>query len=211
MVGLSFLKKKKPAGIGKIPIERVKELSVHGFSEPEIIDVLRKEGYSPREIDQALTEALKSNVTKEKKTEPTNEPVLPTLEQINQPKKLEMPEQPLPEEYYQYSAEDYANYIDSLIQSRVSEVSDTLTKLSMKYQELEKKIAEINQEVKELSKTKSSEQVELLKRIEGFRDSINDINTRVGGLERAFKETLPALIESVRTLSDLVHRIKREI
>jgi len=211
MVGLSFLKKKKATtGIGRVPIERVKELSAHGFSEPDIIDVLRKEGYSPREIDQALTEALKSTVDKEKRPQPT-ESALPTLDQLAQPKKLEMPEQPLPDEYYQYSAEDYANYIDSLIQARVSEVTDEMAKLSVKYQDLEKKIAEINQEIKEMSKSKTTEQMELLKKIESFRDSIDDINTRVGGLEKAFKETLPALIESVRMLSDLVHKVKREI
>ena len=32
-----------PLGKGNVPTDRVKDLSSRGFSEPEIIDVLRKE------------------------------------------------------------------------------------------------------------------------------------------------------------------------
>jgi len=39
---------------------------------------------------------------------------------------------------------------------------------------------------------------------------LQDVDNRLTGLERAFKDTLPPLIESVRSLSDLVERLKRE-
>ena len=55
---------KKP-GKGYFPTDRVKGLSNKGFSEPEIIDVLRKEGFSSEEIDRALTQVLKIEVTGE--------------------------------------------------------------------------------------------------------------------------------------------------
>ena len=41
----------------------VKELSDKGFSEPEMIDVLRKEGFSAEEIDRGLTQALELKVS----------------------------------------------------------------------------------------------------------------------------------------------------
>ena len=51
MVNLAFLKKKTSDVIpskGFTPTDRVKELAGRGFSEPEMIDVLRREGFSPR-------------------------------------------------------------------------------------------------------------------------------------------------------------------
>ncbi len=42
-------------GKGFVPVNRVKELSGKGFSEPEMIDVLRREGYSAEEIDRAFS------------------------------------------------------------------------------------------------------------------------------------------------------------
>ncbi|MEM5824804.1 MAG: hypothetical protein QXW04_02135, partial [Candidatus Aenigmatarchaeota archaeon] len=50
-------KKEKKEGRGEIPTEKVKNFLNKGFSEIEIIDILRKEGYSPEEIDKALMQA----------------------------------------------------------------------------------------------------------------------------------------------------------
>lgn len=51
-------KKETKVGKGDVPIEKVKNFLNRGFSEIEIIDLLRKEGYSPEEIDKALLQAL---------------------------------------------------------------------------------------------------------------------------------------------------------
>lgn len=219
MVGLPFFKKKEEPVVGKgeVPVERVKEMSSRGFSEPEIIDVLRKEGYSPKEIDQAFSLVLKSNIgeeksKKEKKEAKKEEIKLPTLQEIvPKPVEPEIPETTLPQEYYQYSAEEYANYIDSIVQARVSEVSGKITELSAKYDEVKKQIEKIVEQLGEMTKERVGEEKRLLNRIDSFKESLEELNIKVGSLERAFKETLPALIESVRALSDLVQRIKKGI
>src|SRR5437867_8278267 len=46
-----------------IPIDRVREMAARGFTEPEMIDILRNEGYSAEQIDRALTLALRAGVT----------------------------------------------------------------------------------------------------------------------------------------------------
>ena len=51
-------KKEVKVGKGEIPVEKAKNLLMRGFSEIEVIDTLRKEGYSPEEIDKALMQAV---------------------------------------------------------------------------------------------------------------------------------------------------------
>ena len=210
---LSFLKKKAEQKRGFVPIDRVRELAGRGFSEPEMIDVLRKEGFSPEEIDSALTEALRRGVTKhaEEGAKEPPKPELPTLEQLipekKESKELEVPETSLPEKYYDYSTEDYIN---AVVEARMSEVDEKIRELSLRYQELEKIVKTIHNSIEELTKARGSEQQKILNRIEEFSSNLNDVNIRLGGVEKAFKETLPALIESVRSLSDLVQRMKRE-
>jgi len=51
-------KKEVKVGRGEIPVEKAKNLLMRGFSEIEVIDALRKEGYSPEEIDKALMQAV---------------------------------------------------------------------------------------------------------------------------------------------------------
>jgi hypothetical protein len=214
MVTLPFLKKKKEGetfpGKGFIPVDRVREMSSRGFSEPEIIDVLRREGFSPDEIDKALTQALRIRVTGAPEKE---EIELPTLEEITKEapkeevKMPEMPETSLPESYSEGLTEEYVDYI---VQTRVSEIVDRVNDISLKYKELEKRIEFLQSQVNDILKTRSDEQKQILQKIDSFNETVNDVNVRIGGLEKAFKETLPALIESVRALSDLVQRLKKE-
>lgn len=211
---LPFLTKKAPEGKGILPVERVRELASKGFSEIDIIDILRREGYSPEEIDKALTQATKAEVTAARPTQPAaeTEPKLPTLEEIAPPEPRGMPEVPetsLPEEYYQqtYPVEEYIDYI---VQTRMQELNEKFIEFSTKTNELEKRIENLNERIEEFVRMRNVEQTQLLSRIDAFKDTVVEVDTRIGGLEKAFKETLPALIESVRALSDLVQRLKRE-
>lgn len=58
-----FGKKPKKRQQREIPVDIVRNLASKGMSEPEIVSVLRKQGYSPYEIERALSIALKSTVT----------------------------------------------------------------------------------------------------------------------------------------------------
>ena len=85
-MALPFLKNPLAKGKGSIPVERVRDLTGRGFSEVEVIDVLRKEGYSPEEIDGALTQSLKFAATNSTQQQPVeyqrSESALPTLEEL---------------------------------------------------------------------------------------------------------------------------------
>lgn len=215
-MALPFLEKKTEAvsGKGQVPLDRVRELASKGFSEVDIIDILRKDGYSATEIDSALTEALKLGVAG---ISPPSEgsPVLPTAEEL-QPKQaaLEMPETSLPQGYYsqQYPPQQYPSeeYIDYIVSERTADLSDKLKEFMIKYAELEKRMAEVHEQLNELSKAKTSGEELILAKLDEVKGLLADIETRSSSLEKAFKDALPALIESVRALCDLVQRMKRE-
>jgi len=211
-----LFKKKEPetlgaAGKGFVPVDRVKDLSSKGFSEPDMIDVLRKEGFSPEEIDKALTEALKSGVVG---TPQESGPSLPILEELQPQQQIQqqmpqVPETSLPQEYYQqqYPTEEYIEYI---VRARTAEMDEKINEFMIRYGELDKRLAEVNEQLNNMSKARTSGEQLIISKIDSFKDLLMDVDTRLDSLEKAFKETLPALIESVRALSDLVQRLKRE-
>src|SRR3989338_713027 len=105
-MALPFMKKKDSgptmSGGKSSPSERVGELSSKGFPEGEIIDVLRKEGYGPDEIDRAMTQVLKLGVTgggQNMSQGPSELPQLEPLEPMAQ-QMQQMPETSIPEQYY---------------------------------------------------------------------------------------------------------------
>lgn len=190
------------------PVERVKELSSHGFSEPEIIDILRKEGYNPQEIDLALTQALKEKLqtttsTKQKEEIPSFEEVVKKVQpdQQIQQQSIQYTSSTQPEQ--QYSWEEYFSYIDYLIHSRISEINKELEKINMKHQNLERRIDEINQNFKEIVSKREETYTQILRKIDELNSSIANLALRISTLEELLKDILPALIESVRSLSRL--------
>jgi hypothetical protein len=205
---------------GFVPTDRVGELASRGFSEPEMIDVLRREGFSSEEIDNALTQSLKSRAVGDSASPQesfdlsTQGPNMPTMDQISAtqiPKEtatLQVPESSLPSEYYhQYPTEEY---VDLIVQSRMVELNERLSEFVVRYNELERRVEFINEQLNELGKIRGGEQQQILEKIELFNESLLDSSSRMGSLEKAFKETLPALIESVRALTDLVQRMKKD-
>ena len=206
-MALAFLKKKEEKyGKGFIPVEKVKELLSKGFMEHEIVDALRKEGFSAEEIDKALTEALRDKVEKKEEL-PTLEEIAPKKEE-KQKEKLEFFEASAPEEMIRsYPTEEY---ITALVQARVSELEDKIRLIESKYLELSKRIDMLNKSLDEILKSGKEEKQEILRRIEEFGESLEAIGAKIGGLERAFKETLPALIDGVRGLVSLVESLKKK-
>jgi len=204
--------KKKPEKISTIgrgfaPTERVKELSDKGFSEPEIIDVLRKEGFGADEIDRALTQVLKLGVTGE--PEPIKLPTIDDIQKQQPPTGPNIPQ--IPERSIQYP-ESYGTeeLIESVVHERMGEVGQKFTELMTKQAELERYISNLHHQLSILSKGRSETERSILAKLDSFKDSLDDMNGKLSSLEKAFKGTLPALIESVRSLTDLVQRMKKE-
>jgi hypothetical protein len=201
----------KGIGRGFAPIDRVRELTDKGFTEPEIIDVLRKEGFGADEIDRALTQVLKIGVTGQ-----PAEPGLPTMNQMQAPQPQFQPPTALPQMPQQsfqpprqesYGAEEL---VESIVHERMGEVNEKFTELMTKQAELERYISNLHHQLSIMSKGRSETEQSILAKLDSYKDSLDDLGGNVSSLEKAFKDALPALIESVRSLTDLVHRMKKE-
>jgi len=225
-------------GKGMVPVDRVRDLATRGFSEPDMIDSLRKEGFAADEIDKALTEALKMGVggLAPPKTEQTPA-ALPQLESF-QPSVATLPQMPetsLPQDFSQqqfsqewqpspqpqqtwsqpaqqqqqqsYGSEEYIEY---LVKERMSDIDDKVKEFAVRYQELEKRMATAYDQLNALAQTRTNEQQQILNKMDAWKDVLQDVDNRMSALEKAFKDTLPPMIESVRALSDLVERLKSE-
>lgn len=216
-----------------VPVERIKDLAARGFTEPEIIDMLRREGYSADVIDRALTEALKLKTMGDFEAQ-AERPAESQMQQI-QPRQAEqrpssimppppnlpapvetppmqipqVPETSLPQEYdtEEYSAEEYIDYV---VKEKTEEINERISSFMVKYKELEGKISNLHDKLSEMGKAQTSGEQIIISKLDSYKELINDVDIRLASLEKTFKDTLPALIESVRALTDLVQRVKRQ-
>src|SRR5438128_10637225 len=79
----------RKTGGGRVPIERIKEMVARGFTEPEMIDILRNEGFTAEEIDKALTLAMRLGITQKEGGSKGGSMGLPTYEEFLQRVKRE--------------------------------------------------------------------------------------------------------------------------
>ena len=231
---IKFLSSKKQpesspkTGKGTVPTQKIKNLSDKGFSEPEIIDVLRKEGYSSEEIDSGLTQALKLGVTGHQEGSISKLPTIQELQNQSQMPQMQsspesqmfpveqqptqMPEPSMQFQQTYYPSGDYntEEIVESIVQERMGELDQKLTEFRSKYKNLERKMSDLHNQLSVVSKSKSESDHLIINKLDSYGSVLSDMNGRLSGLEKAFKEALPALIESVRSLTDLVGRLKRE-
>jgi DNA-binding transcriptional MerR regulator len=216
------------SGKGFIPVDKAKNMSSKGFTEPEIIDALRREGFSSREIDSALTQSLKLGVTGED-AGGFGGP-MPTLQEIQRqggaPPQAMMPfEEPPPmmqpamqpqaqmqqnPDYYQVPDYSTEELVESIVHEKMDQMDERLIDFKERYTEMDRRMSDLHNQLSIMSKTRTESEERILNKLDSFKDEISDINAKMSSLEKAFKEALPALIESVRSLTDLVQRIKRE-
>jgi len=117
---------------------------------------------------------------------------------------------PFNSEYYYPETYESEEYVQTLVKERVQDIEEKIGDFSVKYGELDSRIQQIYEQLSLLTKKKPGEEQLLSTKLDALKDMVDDVSTRLNSLERAFKETLPALIESVRALSDLVQRFKKE-
>jgi seryl-tRNA synthetase len=121
----------------------------------------------------------------------------------------QMPEKPLEysQTYPEYGTEEL---VESIVHERMVEVDDKIKEFMIKQNELEREISNLHHQLSVVSKGRSQADQTIISKLDSFKESMSDIDTRISSLDKAFRDTLPSLIESVRSLSDLVQRLKRE-
>lgn len=185
-----LFKKKEPR---ELPINEIQNLSNQGSSDKEIIKKLKSEGYSYDTIEKSMLQAVKAGVDQP-------EPV------------QEQPQQDVFEENFQdpgdlgLAAEETVSpevVVEELVEGVVEE----------KWQKVESRLENMENEISKVyARVKQAEQRPLPEfkdeRIDDYSERLEDLEARIGGLEKAFKQFLPALTRNIESLSSMIHEMK---
>ena len=128
---------------------------------------------------------------------PTYEEFLKRVKRDNQTEREERPEPPpreVPKESYSrtYPTEEY---IRNIVQGRMEEV--------------ERRISEVHSQIRDLS-TRLEAQQQIFVKIDDTRQEVKELSAKLKNLEKAFKDTLPSIVQSVRVIGELVNKIRNE-
>lgn len=202
----------------EVPIEEVQKMTKKGMSDKDIIKQLKSKGFSYEAIENAMLKAVRDGVDDEKpkmvermETEP------PAQENIFQPAQDFSEEmiQALPEFNMDTPVEDVEGpevmleeLVEGVVEEKWRKFSDEMKKTEDNFDKVRAEIKQFEMKL-EMAKRDTPTR-DLDARITALSEQLEDIEARVGGLEKAFKQFLPSLTRNIESLSTMIHEMKEK-
>lgn len=228
------LRKKAPPAPTGIPTERVRGMLAQGISESDIIAALKTEGYAFEQIDEALTRAAMEAAPPtavppaapqapeavayapaappisaaappaEFYTPPEAREEVPRGEELL-PLERPPPTAPAPEaarpEYSEELIEQLVAEKMSALESRFIDIDEKSRGAAARLDDLANRVTTLSKQIKETSEG-------LRRDLSDATAKISEVEPRIASLERAFKEIVPNLVDTVREVRELVIRAR---
>lgn len=100
--------------------------------------------------------------------------------------------------------------IEGIVAEKWNQFEERLNRFEERDIQLQNQIDELRRKIDEIEKlTKESEKT-LLGKLEEFGEHVSGIEGRIGSIEKAFKDFLPELTDNIRTMAELVEKMKEK-
>ncbi|WP_414837872.1 hypothetical protein ACK3SF_00500 [Candidatus Nanosalina sp. VS9-1] len=100
--------------------------------------------------------------------------------------------------------------IETIIAENFQKVETEFQNVYSELDMIEEKLEELDSRVHDLEVRDDEDQKEFVQKMDEVEDHIDSYESRIGGLEKAFQQILPSLVDNIRDLTGLVQEIKRE-
>ena len=214
----------------------VKGMFKQGYDEDQIRNELQGQ-YSSDNINRAINNVVTSSATGESNSggpEPMSpyqgdeEAVSPMDEGYDQNNQNQSQQQQTQQAQQQNNNQSDQNQQPQLqtgkntVDPQIEELIETIiaenfqkveTEFQNVYDELdmiEEKLERLDSRVHDLEVRDDEDQKEFVEKMDEVEDHIDSYESRIGGLEKAFQQILPSLVDNIRDLTGLVQEIKRE-
>jgi DNA-binding transcriptional MerR regulator len=197
-----------------IPLDRVRAMNRSGLSDKDIIKQLKSEGYSYGEIEKAMLQSVKEGVAPEPfapvmsrpDAEVPRSPSMPNFEEefFSDRNSQDLMEDLRPE------ASETGLEPEVVMEELIEEVvGEKVAKYEDRIKRMEDTIAMLKAEIKHSSDIMMTTPAESGTAKE-MDDRLEELEARIGGLEKAFKQFLPSLTKNIESLSDMIHEMKEK-
>ncbi|MFB6100357.1 MAG: hypothetical protein ABEK16_03715 [Candidatus Nanohalobium sp.] len=137
-------------------------------------------------------------------------------QQMQQPPQQDMQNQQMPGG--QQGPPGQGGQVDSSVEELIETiVAENFQRVTAEFQNVYEELDTIEEEIESLEKRvhdlevrDDEDQEQFVQKVEEMEDHIDQYQSRIGGLEKAFQQVLPNLVDNVRDLTQLVQEIKQE-
>ena len=203
---------KKPKDSREVPLEDVQKMTKKGMSDKDIIRQLKSKGYSYEAIEGAMLRAVKEGVDDEKpRAMDRMETESPAVDNVFDMPREFAPDftqqtQQMPDEEVEAPEMMLEELIEGIVDDKWRKFDDRLNKIDDNFDRIRAEIKQFEIRIDQNKKDSPSREIEA--RMADISEQLEDMEARVGGLEKAFKQFLPSLTRNIEALSHMIHEMK---
>jgi len=208
-------------------LDRVMEMRGEGYAESQIIDALKQEGVSPKDIYNAITQSsIKSEVSQVQMTDNTQEmsqtgysPMendpnqyqgYPQQQQEYAQPQENYPQQDYGQSYQEYQAPQPANDIETIneiaeqiVEEKTVEIKKQMTSFKNSNEETKSDVERMNKRLEKLENNFNEMQVAILRKIGEYGENIKNISSEMHQTQDSFSKILNPLTDNIRELQKM--------
>lgn len=108
------------------------------------------------------------------------------------------------------ASEDIEALIETIVAENFQMVEEEFENLYTEIDNIRDQLEELDQRVHDLEVRDDEDQTQFVQKMDELEENIDNYQSRIGGLEKAFQQVLPSLVDNVRELTGLVQEMKQE-
>lgn len=97
-----------------------------------------------------------------------------------------------------------------IVDEKLRGMGERLKTIDTQFQQVNRKIDSLSEEINKIKSEKSGEVKGIEEKIDNYSKSMEELNGRIESMEKALKDSLSPMLESVRSLSELVKSMKEK-
>ncbi len=229
-------KKTEGPSKGYVPVNLVQKYASQGMSEQEIVSILKSQGFVPGQIDAAMRSVLRERVSEpQRRPEAAVKEQFPSMEMgpketagpaplpPRREPEMQMPQQQEPEPEQEEASpvkftfeETESSHpmeevtleevIEGIVAEKWQDFEGRLANFEERDLQLQQQIQDLRRSMKEVEKMMERKEQDLSGRFEEFGGSVAEIQGRIGSIEKVFKEFIPELSRSMKSISESAER-----
>jgi len=107
-------------------------------------------------------------------------------------------------------SESEEELIETIVEEKIIDIEDEFENIYAQIEEMQDRLEDMQDDVEELQIRKDEDEQEFIQKVDEMEEYLETSQSRIGGLEKAFQQTLPTLVDNVRDLTDLVKDMKED-
>ncbi len=130
--------------------------------------------------------------------------------QVSNPSSPEFTFEPKPQQQFQTPEAEITleEIIEGVVSEKWNDFEDRLSNFERRDIQLQSQIEDLRKRVVEMEKAIKEKEQTLGNKFDHFGDSLGEIEGRIGSIEKVFKEMLPALTDNMKSISDVIEKMK---